>query len=125
MLSKHRAAADDRFARAYGIGLAGFLFAVVPAAATSPSGADCNQNRVDDAEEVRSGAAPDCNRNGRPDACDLVRKAGVLVPSSSVPTGAPRDGPLQLADFDGDGRLDAIAGDNESTEIRIHGGEAA
>jgi hypothetical protein len=42
---------------------------------------DCNHNEWSDAEEVVSGAAPDCNSNMRPDECDVrgdVNSSGVL-----------------------------------------------
>lgn len=32
---------------------------------------DCNQNGIDDAEEITSGAEHDCNANSRPDSCDV------------------------------------------------------
>lgn len=32
---------------------------------------DCNQNGIDDAEEISSGAEQDCNSNTQPDSCDV------------------------------------------------------
>lgn len=33
---------------------------------------DCNQNLVEDFEEIQAGAVPDCDGNGIPDACDIA-----------------------------------------------------
>ena len=37
---------------------------------------DCNQNGLDDTEELASGQSEDCNGNGIPDTCDVLQSGG-------------------------------------------------
>jgi hypothetical protein len=80
------------------IGVASFL----AVAGTAP-GRDCNGNGVPDAEDIAAGSSEDCNRNGIPDECE-----GEPLPfgarSQLALPGTPRA--LDLADLDGDGRID-------------------
>lgn len=50
----------------------GTAFAPPAQAATFTTWRDCNHNGVDDEAEIAAGGAPDCNGNGRPDACDTA-----------------------------------------------------
>ena len=67
---------------------------------------DCNENGIDDAQEIASGTSPDCNSNGVPDECDM-----------RLVFGAEAARPLPLAekanraiatDMDGDERADIV-----------------
>ncbi|HRX84479.1 MAG TPA: fibronectin type III domain-containing protein [Phycisphaerae bacterium] len=65
-----------------------------------PPGEDCNENGVDDADEIASGAVDDCNATGIPDVCEL---AGDDCDANGVPDECDPDG-------DGDGAIDACDG---------------
>jgi len=72
--------------------------------------ADCNENGLDDLEEVRAGAVPDCNENGVPDGCDLEPVNPVLEPSQDLPSeelGVPLR--MSFADLIPGGGLDLLA----------------
>src|SRR5688572_6800725 len=72
--------------------------------------ADCNENGLDDLEEVQTGAAPDCNENGVPDGCDLEPVNPVLEYSRDVPSeelGVPLR--MSFAELDGDADRDLLA----------------
>ena len=84
------------------------LSCCIPGGAVRP--VDCNENGIDDLEDVRTGAAPDCNENGIPDGCDLEPVNPVLEPSGDVPSeelGIPFR--VSFADLDGDGDPDLLA----------------
>jgi hypothetical protein len=68
--------------------------------------ADCDGNGIDDHVEVSSGGALDCNRNGRPDACDLRLPGLRFEPGRRFPLPWMPD--HRLADLDGDGIPDLI-----------------
>jgi len=73
---------------------------------------DCNQNGLDDAEDITTGRASDCNGDGIPDICEALpaelgqrREAAELASKLRV---------LAVGDFDGDGLADTIAGSQVS-----------
>ncbi|HVR76626.1 MAG TPA: FG-GAP-like repeat-containing protein, partial [Planctomycetota bacterium] len=77
-------------------------------------GDDCNQNGIEDPEDIRSGTSPDCNRNSLPDECDVDE---VVTGFSSFPT-IVSEGSFGLplvSDLDGDGRPDIAALDRTGT----------
>ena len=78
---------------------------------------DCNNNGVNDAEEIASGAASDCNHNNRPDFCDPpgdMSGDGVVSPADWPYWASCLRGPgvlytddcCGLADFDFDNDVD-------------------
>lgn len=78
---------------------------------------DCNNNGVNDAEEIASGAAGDCNHNNRPDYCDPpgdMSGDGLVSPADWPYWAACLRGPgvwyaddcCGLADFDFDNDVD-------------------
>jgi tetratricopeptide (TPR) repeat protein len=70
---------------------------------------DCNGNRIDDAEEIASGASKDCNTNGIPDECDIASGASQDTNANGIPDDCPIEdlGGLQRpGDANGDGTLD-------------------
>jgi hypothetical protein len=74
---------------------------------------DCNENGIEDGEDLSSGASDDCNQNGVPDECDV--RAGSLKFSSSkeievISSCTPAT--LVPGDLDGDGLLDLVAGNS-------------
>jgi hypothetical protein len=85
------------------------LFALAGPALGLVHGADCNQNGVDDSEEIASLAADDCNGNGVPDECDTRPTLTFDVSTVSVPggSGVGERGAIVVADLDRDG-LDEI-----------------
>src|SRR5213593_3515050 len=76
-----------------------------------PGQDDCNQNGVDDAQDIAAGTSRDCNGNGVPDECDLAPTHLQFQPRrrSRVVT-QPREFLEELVpgDFDGDGRIDLV-----------------
>lgn len=75
---------------------------------------DCNENGIDDAEEVQSGSADDCDGNGVPDECQVdcnqTGRADVcdILQGSSEDcneNGLPDECELIHSDFDGDGAI--------------------
>jgi hypothetical protein len=81
---------------------------------------DFNGNAVRDAVEIRNGTAPDCNRNGVPDAADILRPrfAAAVDHMSDTATLTNVVG-MDTLDADGDGDLDLVvaarAQQNDST----------
>ena len=58
---------------------------------------DCNSNDIDDANEIKKGAAQDCNGNGIPDECDIAN-GGSDVNNNNIP-----DECECIGDVNGDG----------------------
>ncbi|MCK4872252.1 MAG: exo-alpha-sialidase [Phycisphaerales bacterium] len=58
---------------------------------------DCNQNGIDDAEDIAVGDSPDCNENGIPDECELA--AGTAADGNG-------NGILDECEFDCPGDVD-------------------
>lgn len=48
---------------------------------------DCNNNGIDDADDVAAGSSGDCNANGLPDECDVAAGTSPDVNSNGVPDG--------------------------------------
>jgi hypothetical protein len=80
--------------------------------------ADCNQNGVEDHDDIASGSAPDCNANGIPDPCDIAPVNFGLVSKGSHPLGGETTAATAAADLDGDGDLD-LAAALHSNRVRI------
>src|SRR5262245_29379830 len=97
------------------------IVVVVTTLQASVLATDCNQNGIEDPLEVASGAAPDCNSDMVPDECDVLPVSFDLAgPTLNVGT---TGGPLVLADYDGDERLDLLAGG--STSLAMLPGDGA
>ena len=71
--------------------------------------ADCNLNKIDDAEEIASGARDDCNDNQIPDECEF---APIELTRTSESEFALEFAPLagDAADLNGDGLEDLVLG---------------
>ena len=67
-------------------------------AALNLSFIDCNENSVQDADDISGGASQDCNLNGVPDECDIASGASNDTDGDGVP-----DECQCLGDLDGDG----------------------
>ncbi len=70
---------------------------------------DCNDNGVDDAQDIASGRSADCNRDGVPDECEMEREVWFATrerirAGRTGSYGIP--GRLLTADLDGDGDED-------------------
>ena len=65
---------------------------------------DCNQNGIHDPDEIAAGAAPDCDLNGVPDACDLLMGA-LDCDGNGIPDQC--DLLAGATDCDGNGLLDS------------------
>jgi len=46
---------------------------------------DCNNNGVDDADDISNGTSQDCNNNGVPDECDLAGGGSVDIDGDGIP----------------------------------------
>ena len=46
---------------------------------------DCNQNQVDDADDIAGGTSTDCNQNGVPDECDINDGTSIDCNANVVP----------------------------------------
>jgi len=80
------------------------------------SGEDCNANGVEDALEVKSGDAADCDANGSPtNATSRCRPSGSRL-FGSLPLGV---GGLVAKDFDGDTDVDIAAAIVSSNSVAI------
>jgi hypothetical protein len=81
--------------------------------------ADCNQNGVEDAEEVSSGAVEDCNGNTVPDSCELT-PLDFGFREEDLPLEAPPRA-IVTGDFSGDGFSDIVTGnrDSEGTTVSV------
>jgi glucose/arabinose dehydrogenase len=87
----------------------GKVYKIVPAAFNGP---DCNMNGRADACEIRDGSAPDANGNGVPDACDAPPCPADLdgdgvVGASDLATLLGSWGGVGPADLDGSGSVGA------------------
>ena len=71
-------------------------------------GADCNQNGVEDAEDLVRGTSDDCDLDGLPDECTRPPVAQIF--GESVPLPLPRGGwrDLRPTDVENDGDLDLV-----------------
>ena len=69
---------------------------------------DCNTNGIEDAEEVRSGDAPDCNGNGIPDSCDIALGAD-----------SNNDGVIDVCQLDCGTVIPFTFNDNDASETTI------
>jgi hypothetical protein len=87
---------------------------------------DCNQNGLDDAEDIAKARSRDCNRNGVPDECDLApTQLQFEAPRRTVVTILPTESMEHIlpGDFNGDGKLDlvveVIGNDNIGNRVSI------
>ena len=79
---------------------------VVSALGFSVRAADCNQNGLDDYQEIRSRARLDCNLNGIPDECDILPVNFGLVELPVPKVSGTTD--IHATDLDGDGAADFV-----------------
>lgn len=80
---------------------------------------DCNENGIDDLEDIRNASSLDCNANAIPDECDL---SGIAFEQASIIRTQEDAGAVVLADFDGDGDLDVAT---EGREVYWNDGTGA
>jgi len=66
-------------------------------------GADCNDNGIDDADDIASGDSDDCNGNGIPDECDIADGTSEDCNGNEIPDECEDDS-------DGDGTIDECDG---------------
>src|SRR5437867_3985424 len=78
--------------------------------------ADCNQNEIEDADEISSGTSKDCNSNGIPDECDLFSGFSFLPTTYSV-------GALPFSmispDLNGDAHPDLVTANKGAGSVSI------
>ena len=67
--------------------------------------ADCNQNGVEDTEEIDSGGASDCNENGVPDSCDIGNQESEDIDLNGVPDECEDPSPFFHVTFDAPDRV--------------------
>ena len=79
---------------------------------------DCNQNRVEDAIDLETGASPDCNRNLVPDECDVLPVSYGLALDREIALDLQPDAIL-AKDFDGDGHPDLVATHDFRTDVTV------
>jgi hypothetical protein len=96
-----------------------FVVAVVLVWCGAARAVDCDLDGVDDATEIASSAASDCNANGIPDTCDLFPVS--FTASSSPLAGA--GGPVVSAELTGDRPVDlAVLNPGAGTVSILAGG---
>ena len=80
--------------------------------------ADCNNNGVDDRQDIAEGTSPDCNGNGNPDECDLAAVNFGFAVTGTVAVGERPRGST-MADLDGDGDLDLAVVNSYSDNVSV------
>jgi hypothetical protein len=67
-----------------------------------PGPTDCNNNGIDDAQDIADGTSMDCNENGRPDECDIADGNSDDADGNGVPDEC-EEGCDDSPDLNGDG----------------------
>ncbi len=80
--------------------------------------ADCNQNGVEDSQDIANGTSEDCNANGVPDECDILPQRFSFASPMSVPAGVLPSS-VAAGDLDGDGDLDLAVTDSGADHLTI------